>query len=119
MWAAVNDQSPYSVQQRCRVPAKRVHKTMNVLDKLPKDEQPMYRPRLRAIWQADGEKAARKLAAAVVCDLREAGYDRAADFLADDLDRLSERWRCLKSAHLCPTVPLPADTRKKTKADAA
>jgi transposase-like protein len=168
LWAAVNDQSPHSDQQRCTN-----HKTMNVLDKLPKDEQPTYGPRLRAIWQADSEKAARKLAAAVIHDLREAGYDRAAECLADDLDRcltfyrfpeshwthlrttnpiesvfatvrlrtnaakrfkktksgvwlmhqvldrLSKRWHCLKSAHLCPTIPLPVDTRKKTKANAA
>jgi transposase-like protein len=168
LWAAVNEQSPHSAQQRCTN-----HKTMNVLDKLPKDEQPMYGPRLRAIWQADSEKAARKLAAAVIHDLREAGYDRAADCLADDLDRcltfyrfpeahwshlrttnpiesvfatvrlrtnaakrfkktksgvwlmhqvldrLSKRWHRLKSAHLCPTVPLPIESRRRTKADAA
>ena len=30
--------------------------------------------------------------------------------------RLSRRWRRLKSAHLCPTVPLPASSsRKKAK----
>jgi putative transposase len=168
LWAAIDDQSPHSAQQRCTN-----HKTMNVLDKLPKDEQPTYGLRLRAIWQADSEKAARKLAAAVIHDLREAGYDRAADCLEDDLDRcltfyrfpevhwshlrttnpiesvfatvrlrtnaakrfkktksgvwlmhqvldrLSKRWHRLKSAHLCPTVPLPAETRKKTRSNAA
>jgi putative transposase len=161
LWAAVHEQSPGSAQQRCTN-----HKTMNVLDKLPKDEQPEYTPRLRAIWQADSEKAARKLAATVVHDLREAGYDRAADCLEDDLDRcltffrfpeahwshlrttnviespfatvrlrtnaakrfkktrsgvhlmhqvmmrISKRWRRLKSAHLCPTVPLPKASKK-------
>jgi transposase-like protein len=161
LWAAVNEQSPHSAQQRCTN-----HKTMNVLDKLPKDEQPEYTPRLRAIWQADSEKAARKLAGAVVRDLREAGYDRAADCLEDDLDRcltffqfpeahwshlrttnviesvfasvrlrtnaakrfkktrsgvhlmhqvmmrISKRWRRLKSAHLCPTIPLPETSRE-------
>jgi len=168
LWAAVNAQSPRSAQQRCTN-----HKTMNVLDKLPLKERPTWVPRIRAIWQADSEKAARKLAAAVIHDLREAGYDRAADCLGDDLDRcltfycfpeahwshlrttnpiesvfatvrlrtnaakrfkktrsgvwlmhqvlerLSKRWRRLKSAHLCPTVPLPADTRKKTRTHAA
>jgi transposase-like protein len=161
LWAAVNEQSPGSAQQRCTN-----HKTMNVLDKLPKDEQPEYTPRLRAIWQADSEKAARKLAAAVIHDLRQAGYDRAADCLEDDLDRcltfyrfpeahwshlrttnvvespfasvrlrtnaakrfkktrsgvhlmhqvmmrISKRWRRLKSAHLCPTVPLPKTSKE-------
>lgn len=82
LWAAINEQSPHSAQQRCTN-----HKTMNVLDKLPKDEQPEYTVRLRAIWQADSEKAARKLASAVVHDLRGGGYERAADCLENDLDR--------------------------------
>ena len=143
-----------------------------MLDKLPTDEQSEYTPRLRAIWQADSEKAARKLAAAVIHDLRQAGYDRAADCLEDDLNRcltffrfpeahwshlrttnvvespfasvrlrtnaakrfkktksgvylmhqvmlrLSKRWRRLKSAHLCPTVPL-SKTSKASRSQAA
>lgn len=162
LWAAVNEQSPHSTQQRCTN-----HKTMNVIDKLPLKERPTWMPRVRAIWQADSEKAARRLAAATVHDLREAGYDRAADCLEDDLDRcltfyqfpeahwihlrtsnpiesifatvrlrtnaakrfkktksgvclmhqvierLSKRWRRLRSAHLCPTVPLPSSSSKK------
>lgn len=162
LWAAVNEQSPHSAQQRCTN-----HKTINVIDKLPLKERPTWMPRVRAIWQADSEKAARRLAAATVHDLREAGYDRAADCLEDDLDRcltfyqfpeahwihlrtsnpiesifatvrlrtnaakrfkktksgvclmhqvierLSKRWRRLRSAHLCPTVPLPSSSSKK------
>lgn len=164
LWAAVDAQSPRSAQQRCTN-----HKTMNVLDKLPLKERPTWGARVRAIWQADDEEAARKLAAAVIRDLREAGYDRAADCLGDDLDRcltfyrfpeahwshlrttnpiesvfatvrlrtnaakrfkktrsgvwlmhqvlerLSKRWRRLKSAHLCRTVPLPSGSKKKPK----
>jgi putative transposase len=167
LWAAVNEQSPGSAQHRCTN-----HKTMNVLDKLPKDEQPEYTPRLRAIWQAESEKTALKLATAVVRDLREAGYDRAAQCLEDDLNRcltffafpeahwshlrttnviespfatvrlrtnaakrfkktrsgvhlmhqvmmrIAKRWRRLKSAHLCPTVPLPK-TSEESNAVAA
>jgi transposase-like protein len=60
---------------------------MNVIDKLPKAEQPEATTRVRAIWQAQSESAARKLAAAVIADFRRGGYDRAADCLADDLDR--------------------------------
>jgi transposase-like protein len=162
LWAAVNEQCPHSAQQRCTN-----HKTMNVLDKLPLKERPVWVPRLRAIWQANGEKAARHLAAVVIRDLQAAGYDRAADCLADDLDRcltfyqfpeahwihlrttnpiesifatvrlrtnaakrfkktksgvylmhqvidrLSKNWRRLRSAHLCPTVPLPMSSKSK------
>jgi putative transposase len=161
LWAAINEHSPGSAQQRCTN-----HKTMNVLDKLPKEEQPEYTLRLRAIWQSDSEKSARTLAEAVIHDLRQAGYDRAADCLEDDLDRcltfyafpeahwshlrttnvvespfasvrlrtnaakrfkktrsgvhlmhqvmlrLSKRWRRLKSAHLCPTIPLPGTSKR-------
>jgi transposase-like protein len=167
LWAAVNEHSPNSAQQRCTN-----HKTMNVLDKLPKSEQPEATKRLRAIWQADTEQAARKLAVRFIGDLSAAGYDRAADCLTNDLDRcltfyrfpeahwshlrttnpiesvfasvrlrtnaakrfkktrsgvhlmyqvmarLSKRWRRLKSAHLCSTVPLP-ETREAKNSEAA
>jgi transposase-like protein len=57
LWAAVNEHCPHSAQQRCTN-----HKTMNVIDKLSVSERPEYTKRLRAVWQADSEKAARKLA---------------------------------------------------------
>jgi len=167
LWSAIDEQSPHSAQQRCTN-----HKTMNVLDKLPRDERAEYAARIRAIWQADSEKAARRLAGVVIKDLREAGYDRAAACLENDLDRcltfyqfpkahwshlrtsnvvespfasvrlrtnaakrfkktrsgvhlmyqvmlrLSKSWHRLRSAHLCPTVPLPA-MRKRSKSKAA
>ena len=82
LWAAVNEHYPHSAQQRCTN-----HKTMNVVDKLPMSERPEYMKRLRAVWQADSEPAARKLAGRLVSDLRTASYDRAAACLEDDLDR--------------------------------
>jgi transposase-like protein len=82
LWAAINEQSPDSAQQRCTN-----HKTMNVIDKLPQAEQPEAVKRVRAIWQADSEQAARKLAGKLIADFRNAGYDRAVDCLEDDLDR--------------------------------
>lgn len=162
IWAAVNEHCGSSAQQRCTN-----HKTMNVIDKLPMSERPEYTKRLRAIWQADSESGARKLAAKVVRDLSAAGYERAAGCLEDDLDRcltfyqfpeahwphlrttnviespfasvrlrtnaakrfkktksgvylmhevmkrLEQRWRRLKSAHLCATVSLPEKTATK------
>jgi len=82
LWSAVNEHSRDSAQQRCTN-----HKTMNVIDKLPKSERPDTIKRLRAIWQAKSEEKARKLADKLIADFRQAGYDRAADCLADDLDR--------------------------------
>jgi len=161
LWAAVNEHSPQSAQQRCTN-----HKTMNVIDKLPQSERPDAVQRLRAIWQADSEKAARKLAERLIAEFCEAGYERAAACLEDDLERcvtfyqfpephwshvrttnaiesvfssvrlrtnaakrfkrtksgvhlmhqvierLSKRWRRLKSAHLCPTVNLPSEKKR-------
>jgi transposase-like protein len=170
LWAAINEQSPNSAQQRCTN-----HKTMNVVDKLPQAEQAEAVKRLRAIWQADREEAARQLAKRLIADYRRAGYDRAAACLEDDLDRcltfyqfpeqhwshlrttnvvespfagvrlrtnaakrfkktksgvclvhqvlqrLSQNWRRLKSAHLCSRIELPTGRRaqKKTKTQAA
>lgn len=82
LWAAIDQQSPRSAQQRCTN-----HKTMNILDKLPQSERVEYGPRLRAVWQADSEEAARRLAGKVAADLRQADYERAAACLEDDLDR--------------------------------
>jgi len=163
LWSAIREHGGDSAQQRCTN-----HKTMNVLDKLPRAEQPEASGRLRAIWYAETETTARKLAAGLIRDFQQAGYDRAADCLADDLDRcltffgfpaahwshlrttnpiesvfapvrlrtnaakrfkktksgvwlmyqivkrLSRNWRRLKSAHLCPTVPLPGQDQNQT-----
>ena len=84
-WAAVNEHRVHSAQQSAAADTN--HKTMNVIDKLPKAEQPEAIARVRAIWQAENEAAARKLAAAVIADFRRAGYERAADCLVDDWDR--------------------------------
>ncbi len=82
LWAAVNEHSPVSAPQRGTN-----HKTMNVIDKLPTSERPEYTKRLRAVWPADSEKAARKLAGRLTTDFWAAGYDRAAACLEEDLDR--------------------------------
>lgn len=95
LWAAVNEQSRHSVQQRCTN-----HKTLNVMDKLPLKERPEYIKRIRAVWQADSEGAARKLARGLIDDLRRANYDRAADCLAADLDRCLTFYQ-FPAAHWC------------------
>jgi putative transposase len=100
LWAAVNEHSPRSAQQRCTN-----HKTMNIIDKLPVTERPEYTKRLRAVWQADSESAARKLAAGVARDLRGGGYERAAVCMDDDLDRCLTFYRFPEShwSHLRTT----------------
>jgi putative transposase len=116
LWAAIDEQSPNSAQQRCTN-----HKTMNVVDKLPKAEQPEATKRVRAIWQADTEQAARTLAERLIRDLRTAGYDRAADCLASDLDRCLTFYRFPAAhwVHLRTTNPIEsvfASVRLRTNA---
>jgi transposase-like protein len=95
LWAAVNEQSRHSAQQRCTN-----HKTLNVMDKLPLKERPEYIKRIRAVWQADSEGAARKLARGLIDDFRRGHYDRAADCLAADLDRCLTFYQ-FPAAHWC------------------
>lgn len=73
---------------------------MNVVDKLPKAEQPEAVKRLRT----NAAKRFKKTKSGV--------------FLVHQvIDRLSKRWRRLQSAHLCPTVPVPGEKRRsKVKA---
>jgi len=113
IWAAINEQSPNSSQQRCTN-----HKTMNVVDKVPKSEQPEATKRLRAIWQAETREAARELAGGLIRDFRQAGYERAARCLEDDLDRCltffefpKEHWGHLRTTNPIESVFGPVRLR--------
>lgn len=116
LWSAIDEHSPNSAQQRCTN-----HKTMNVLDKLPRSEQPEATLRLRAIWQAETREAAQRLAERLIRDFRQAGYERAADCLADDLDRCLTFYRFPEAhwSHLRTTNPIEsvfASVRLRTNA---
>jgi len=167
LWAAIDEQSPNSAQQRCTN-----HKTMNVVDKLPRNERPEAIQRLGPSGRPRMSKRPASWRPALTHDFRTGGYDRAADCLENDLDRcltffrfpqahwshlrtsnpiesvfasvrlrthaakrfkktrsgaclvyqvmvhLSRNWRRLKSAHLCPTVPLPEVGKKRAKQSA-
>jgi transposase-like protein len=139
LWAAIDEQSPASAQQRCTN-----HKTMNVIDKLPQAEQPEAVKRVRAIWQADcltddldrcltfyqfSEQHWSHLRTTNVVESPFAGVrlrtnaarrfrkTRSGVCLVHQvLLRLSQTWRRLMSAHLCSQVTLPetANTAKTT-----
>jgi putative transposase len=124
LWAAVDKRCPQSAQQLCTN-----HKTMNIIDKLPKAERPEAVQRIRAIWQAGSEKKARKLAKGLIHDFREAGYDRAADCLERGLDRCltfyqfpQAHWPHLRTSNVVESIFAPVRLRtdaakrfKKTK----
>jgi transposase-like protein len=101
-WAAVRQVFPTIREQRCWV-----HKTANVLDKLPKSVQPRAKADLHEIWMAETRAAANKAFDRFVAKY-EANYPKAVECLQKDRDELltfydfpSEHW-----SHLRTTNPI-------------
>jgi putative transposase len=101
-WKALRQVYGQTRWQRCWV-----HKTANVLDKLPKDLQPQAKQRLLAIWMApDRQRAA--IAFDLFIATYEAKYPKAAECLAQDREELlafydfpAEHW-----GHIRTTNPI-------------
>jgi putative transposase len=101
-WKALRQVYGQTRWQRCWV-----HKTANVLDKLPKDLQPQATQRLQAIWMApDRQRAA--IAFDLFIATYEAKYPKAAECLAQDREELlafydfpAEHW-----GHIRTTNPI-------------
>ena len=81
-WTALAQVYPQTREQRCWV-----HKTVNVLDKLPKRLQGPAKSALHEIWQADSRTAADKAFDRFV-GTYEDKYPRAVDCLVKDHDEL-------------------------------
>jgi putative transposase len=81
-WKALRQVFPTTQEQRCWV-----HKTANVLDKLPKSQQPKAKAMLHAIWQAE-TKAAAEQAFDLFVATYEAKYAKATDCLLKDREEL-------------------------------
>jgi len=81
-WKALRQVYPSTRQQRCWV-----HKTANVLDKLPKGQQPKAKAMLHDIWQA-GTKAEAEKAFDLFVATWEAKYAKATDCLVKDREEL-------------------------------
>jgi transposase-like protein len=101
-WKAVRQLWPTTREQRCWV-----HKTANVLDKLPKSQQPRAKEMLHAIWQAATRAEADK-AFDLFLATYEAKYPKATECLAKDRTELlvfydfpAEHW-----VHLRTTNPI-------------
>jgi transposase-like protein len=82
-----------------------VHKTANVLNKLPKAVQPKAKAGLHEIWMAEGREAAEKAMTAFV-DAYGAKYPKAVDCLVKDRDELlafydfpAEHWKHLRTSN--------------------
>ena len=81
-WAALSAVYPQTGEQRCWV-----HKTVNVLDKLPKRLQGPAKSALHDIWQADGRAAADKAFDRFIA-VYEDKYPRAVECLVKDRAQL-------------------------------
>jgi putative transposase len=99
-WKAVKQVFPTTREQRCCV-----HKTANVLDKLPKHLQPKAKAKLHAIWMSDTRKNAERAFDDFVATY-EAKYVKACECLKRDRDELltfydfpAEHWMHLRTTN--------------------
>jgi putative transposase len=81
-WKALRQVFPMTREQRCWV-----HKTANVLDKMPKAQQPKAKAMLHDIWQAATKAEAEKAFDLFVATW-EAKYAKATDCLVKDREEL-------------------------------
>ena len=112
-WKALDEVSPTTRHQRCTV-----HKTANVLDKLPKSVQPAAKSDLREIWAAP-DRAAAETAIATFADKYGAKYERAVTCLTKDRNALltfydfpAEHWDHLRTSN--PIESVFATVRHRT-----
>ena len=99
-WKALGEVWPKTRAQRCWV-----HKTANVLNKLPKSQQPKARRALQEIWMAE-TKADAETAFDGFIESYEVKYDKAAECLRKDRDTLlafydfpAEHWKHLRTTN--------------------
>jgi putative transposase len=104
-WKALRQVYADTREQRCWV-----HKTANVLDKLPKRQQPQAKRMLHAIYQA-ATKAEAEKAFDLFVTTWEAKYPKATECLQKDREALltfydfpAEHWRHLRSTNVIESV---------------
>jgi putative transposase len=112
-WKALEEVSPTTRHQRCTV-----HKTANVLDKLPKSVQPAAKAGLREIWTAP-DRATAETAIAVFTEKYGVKYEKAVTCLVKDRDALltfydfpAEHWDHLRTSN--PIESVFATVRHRT-----
>ena len=99
-WKAAGEVWPKAREQRCWV-----HKSANVLNKLPKSQQPKAKRALQEIWMAETQAAAEAAFDAFV-ESYALKYEKASDCLAKDRDALlafydfpAEHWKHLRTTN--------------------
>ena len=99
-WKAIGEVWPKTGEQRCWV-----HKTANILNKLPKSQQPKAKRMLQDIWMAETRKDAEAAFDAFV-ETYGVKYEKAAECLKKDRDPLlafydfrAEHWKHLRTSN--------------------
>ena len=99
-WKALGEVWPTTREQRCWV-----HKTANVLNKLPKSQHPKAKRALQEIWMAETSKDAEAAFDAFI-EAYELKYEKAAECLAKDREALlafydfpAEHWKHLRTSN--------------------
>jgi len=99
-WKAASEVWPKAREQRCWV-----HKTANVLAKLPKSQQPKAKRALQEIWMAETKVAADSAFDGFIKSYK-VKYHKAAECLAKDRDALlafydfpAEHWKHLRTTN--------------------
>jgi putative transposase len=112
-WKAIGQAWPSTRAQRCWV-----HKTSNVLDKLPKGVQPKAKAALHAIYEAEARAEAERAFDLFVATY-EAKYPRATECLVKDREALlafydfpAEHWRHVRTTN--PIESMFATVRLRT-----
>ena len=113
-WKALDEVSPTTRHQRCTV-----HKTANVLDKLPKSIQPAAKSDLREIWTAP-DRGTAEAAIATFADKYGAKYEQGGDLpgertatpLLTFYDFPAEHWDHLRTSN--PIESVFATVRHRT-----
>ena len=112
-WKAAGEVWPTTREQRCWV-----HKTANVLAKLPKGQQPKAKRALQEIWMAE-TKAAAEVAFDAFIESYQLKYEKAAECLNKDRDPLltfydfpAEHWKHLRTSN--PVESTFATVRHRT-----
>jgi len=100
-WQAVEEVWPKTCSQRCWV-----HKTANVLNKLPKSQQPRAKRALQEIWMAETKKDALAAFDAFV-ETWGVKYEKAVECLTKDREALlafydfpAEHWKHLRTTNV-------------------
>jgi transposase-like protein len=112
-WKALEEVSPTTRHQRCTV-----HKTANVLNKLPNSVQPAAKADLREIWTAPDRATAEK-AITTFAEKHGVKYEKAVTCLVKDQDALltfydfpAEHWHHLRTSN--PIESVFATVRHRT-----